>query len=81
MPDRVPTLAAARRAVGLSQRQIADYLGVSQRTISQLEHGEFATVTTELVDRYLAHLQDLGSHASPQAAGSPPRLPTRDHAG
>ena len=60
MPDRVPTLASARRALGLSQRQVAQALGVHQRTISRLEHGELDGITSDLIDRYLAHLGRLG---------------------
>lgn len=60
MPDRVPTLAQERRALGLSQRQVAQALGVHQRTISRLEHGELDGITSDLIDRYLAHLGALG---------------------
>lgn len=56
MPERLPTLADERRRRGLSQRQVANHLGVPQRAISQLEHGELTGLNAELIDRYLAHL-------------------------
>jgi transcriptional regulator with XRE-family HTH domain len=73
MPDRVPTLAEARRALGLSQRQVAQALGVHQRTISQLEHGQIDRVTAGLIDRYLAHLDNLGKRSTAPVPRGEPR--------
>jgi transcriptional regulator with XRE-family HTH domain len=40
-------LAWAREATGISQAELAAYVGVSQATISRVEHGERAMKPTE----------------------------------
>lgn len=45
----VPQLAVIRKRAGLSQRELADYVGVSMNTISRLERGAKARYDTLLL--------------------------------
>lgn len=49
-------LRAARRKLGLSQRELGEELGVSMRTIGRMENGEF--IISEMMDaamKWLLH--------------------------
>ncbi|MDR1857191.1 MAG: helix-turn-helix domain-containing protein [Desulfovibrio sp.] len=48
------TIAARRRAKGLTQAQLAAFIGVSQTTMCQIENGEVAT--------QIHRLQDFANH-------------------
>lgn len=50
------TLAARRRALGLSQKELADKLGIHQSHLSDIEHGQ----RTLNVERLLELLNVLG---------------------
>ncbi|GII75987.1 putative antitoxin HigA3 [Sphaerisporangium rufum] len=50
-------LADRRKALGLSQSEVADRMGVTKSRISQIERGEVSTV--EAIARYV---QALGGH-------------------
>lgn len=45
----VPQLAVIRKRAGLSQRELADFVGVSMNTISRLERGAQARYDTLLL--------------------------------
>ncbi|WP_280469546.1 helix-turn-helix domain-containing protein [Nocardia brasiliensis] len=47
-------LAELRKRRGLSQRQVAEHMGVSVARVSQIEKGEVAT--REVLDRYVSAL-------------------------
>jgi DNA-binding XRE family transcriptional regulator len=47
-------LADARKQVGLTQREVADTLGVSIARVSQIEHGEVSSF--EVIARYVEAL-------------------------
>lgn len=45
-------LAEARRAAGITQRELAEAIGVSQKRISELEHGRTAKMQVGTLERY-----------------------------
>ena len=73
-------LRAARRTAGLSQKQLAEALGIPQRTVSFYERGEGDLPSSLLVP--LADVLDVGvhellcppkGHSAPNEAGGPAR--------
>lgn len=57
--DNSARLKAAREATGLSQRAVAERLGVSQGQLSKLEKGGEKALPTPTLERYLALLDTL----------------------
>lgn len=51
---RAHSLAEVRRRKGLTQRQVADAMGVSTGRISQIEHGDLSGL--DVLDRYVQAL-------------------------
>lgn len=51
---RAHNLAEVRRRKGLTQRQVADAMGVSTGRISQIEHGDLSGL--DVLDRYVQAL-------------------------
>ncbi len=51
---RAHSLAEVRRRKGLTQRQVADVMGVSTGRISQIEHGDLSGL--DVLDRYVQAL-------------------------
>jgi DNA-binding XRE family transcriptional regulator len=51
---RAHNLAEVRRRKGLTQRQVADEMGVSTGRISQIEHGDLSGL--DVLDRYVQAL-------------------------
>ncbi|MHB1065983.1 MAG: helix-turn-helix domain-containing protein [Candidatus Nanopelagicales bacterium] len=51
---RAHSLAEVRRRKGLTQRQVADAMGVSAGRISQIEHGDLSGL--DVLDRYVQAL-------------------------
>jgi DNA-binding XRE family transcriptional regulator len=51
---RAHGLAEVRRRKGLTQRQVADVMGVSTGRISQIEHGDLSGL--DVLDRYVQAL-------------------------
>lgn len=52
----LPQLAVIRKRAGLSQRELADYVGVSMNTISRLERGAKARYGTLLLLAQALHI-------------------------
>ncbi|MEF9904806.1 helix-turn-helix domain-containing protein [Streptomyces sp. P9-A2] len=68
-------LAEARKQSGLAQREVAARMGVSIARVSQIEHGEGATL--DVIARYVEALggrldlvADFGDHTLRMPAGS-----------
>jgi DNA-binding XRE family transcriptional regulator len=51
---RAHSLADVRRRKGLTQRQVADAMGVSTGRVSQIEHGDLSGL--DVLDRYIQAL-------------------------
>lgn len=51
---RAHSLADVRRRKGLTQRQVADAMGVTTGRVSQIEHGELSGL--DVLDRYVQAL-------------------------
>lgn len=51
---RAHNLADVRRRKGLTQRQVADAMGVSTGRVSQIEHGDLSGL--DVLDRYIQAL-------------------------
>ncbi|MBU6245483.1 MAG: helix-turn-helix domain-containing protein [Actinomycetales bacterium] len=51
---RAHNLAAVRRRKGLTQRQVAEAMGVSTGRVSQIEHGDLSGL--DVLDRYIQAL-------------------------
>ena len=51
---RAHNLAEVRRRRGLTQRQVADAMGVSTGRVSQIEHGDLSGL--DVLDRYIQAL-------------------------
>ena len=51
---RAHNLADVRRRKGLTQRQVADAMGVSTGRVSQIEHGDLSEL--DVLDRYIQAL-------------------------
>lgn len=51
---RAHNLAEVRRRKGLTQRQVADEMGVSPGRVSQIEHGDLSGL--DVLDRYIQAL-------------------------
>ncbi len=54
MIARAHSLAEVRRRKGLTQRQVADVMGVGTGRISQIEHGDLSGL--DVLDRYVQAL-------------------------
>jgi y4mF family transcriptional regulator len=66
--DQLPvTVRTRRRALHLTQEQLADLAGVSLRFVHDVEHGK-ATVQ---LDRLVVLLDTLGLHLAVRAGGAP----------
>ena len=59
MGVEIATLAEIRKARGISQKMLAQELGVSQPAISQIEHD-----TDMMLSRLRAHIESLGGTLS-----------------